>query len=286
MNEVSNEEEQPQVRVTAIVVSFNNVEQLRVCLTALQASQDREALEIIVVDKGSRDGSATIDAEFPNVTVLRLPRNFGNTKALNISMRTAVADLMFFLAPEVTVKPDTIAQLEQQMAADPDAVAVCPVLDTNQFYRLPTPASGDKLDVVSVDSGEAVVPVEGATFDAMLASKYFIRGINFLDEKYGESWSDVDLCFQIRRSGKKVLAAPAITCLYTPRPDRFPDSALKVLEADRVAGAARYFGKYYGFMSSLMYKLKATLGALFSGRIGLFIALLGSRKVDGTQSEL
>jgi GT2 family glycosyltransferase len=286
MDDASQHDEQPKLRVTALVVSHNNAEALRRCLAALGRSTNREALEIIVVDKGSRDESPTVDSEFPNITMLRMPRNFGTTKALNIGMRTAAAGLMFFLVPEVEVEPSTVAQLVAKLDSDPDTMAVCPVIDAHQFYRLPAPATGADFELVRVDTSAAEVAVEGATFTAMLASKYFIRGINFLDEKYGETFSDADLCFQIRRSGKKVLALPQIACQYTPRPDRFPDSALRVLEADRIAGATRYFKKYYGLFPSLLFRLKSILKALVSFRLGLLAALMSGKKVDGTQREL
>src|ERR1051326_5420378 len=286
MDEETEQEGKPQPRVTALVVSYNNVEALRRCLAALEKSKDREALEIIVVDKGSRDGSATIDSDFSHITMLRLPRNFGNAKALNIGMRTATAELMFFLVPEVEVQPDTVAQLANRLEADPDAVAVCPVIHENQFYRLPTPDKGAVFEPVRIPTDADVVAVEGATFDAMMARKYYVRGINFLDEKYGEYWADADLCFQVRRSGKKVLALPRVTCGYTPRQESFPENARKLLEADKVTGGARCFGKYYGFFSGLMFRVKQVLKALFSFNLGLFIAILNGRKVDGTQSEL
>lgn len=286
MPDSSTPETKPQPRVTALVVSYYSVEALRRCLAALEKSKDREALEIIVVDKGSRDGSATIDSEFPHIAMLRLPRNFGNAKALNIGMRTAAAELIFFLVPDVEVQPDTIVQLANRLDADPDAVAVCPRVHEDQFYRLPTPDKGAVLPPAPLDQDADMAPVEGATFDAMMARKYFVRGINFLDEKYGEYWADVDLCFQIRRSGKKVLALPRVICGYTPRPDRFPENALKLLEADKVTGGARYFGKYYGFFSGLLFRVKESLKALFSFSLGLFVAILSGRKVDGTQSEL
>lgn len=285
--EPSDQESKAPPRVTAVVVSYNNVEALRLCLTALERSKDREKLEIIVIDKGSRDGSAVIDAEFPGVTALRLPRNFGNAKAFNIGMRTAAADYIFFLEPETEVQPDTVTQLADRLDADPDAVAVCPVLDADQFYRLPTPSTGADYEFVSVDKSESgPIPVEAATFAAMMARKYYIRGINFLDEKYGETFADADLCFQIRKSGKKILAFPELPAHYTPRPERFPESALRLLESDRVAGASRAFGKYYGFFSSLFFRIRTVLGALFSFRFGLFSAYLSGRKVDGTQTEL
>ncbi len=288
MDAVSAQETKPQPRVTALVVSYNNVEALRRCLTALESSRERETIELMVVDKGSRDGSANIDSEFPNLTMLRLPRNFGTTKALNVGMRTAAAEIVFFLIPEVEVQPDTITELANRLDADSDAVAVCPLLDGDQFFKLPAPGRGTAFEPLRIpaDSAADTVPVQAANFDAMMARKYFIRGINFLDEKYGEYWADADLCFHIRRAGKKVLALPRVTCAFNPRQEVFPANALKVLEADRMAGAARYFGKHYGFLSGIAIRLKAIFGALFSFRLGLFTAILSGRKVDGTQTEL
>ena len=93
-----------QPKITALVYSYNNEAALRRCLTALEASDARAVMEILVVDKGSTDGSANLDTDFPNATFMRLPRNFGNTKALNIGMRTGVGELVLFLSPEVEVR--------------------------------------------------------------------------------------------------------------------------------------------------------------------------------------
>jgi hypothetical protein len=286
-HELTTTNDEPRSRVTALVVSYNNAEALRRCLTALEQSKNREALEIIVVDKGSRDESSTIDSEFPNITMLRLPRNFGNAKALNIGMRTAAAELVFFLVPEVEVQPGTVSQLADRLESDSSAVAVSLVTgQEGQFYRLPLPSDGAALKPIHTAAGPDPVPVEGATFDALLVRKYFVRGINFLDEKYGEFWADVDLSFHIRRSGKKILAMPDLGCNFTPRTDAFPDNALKVLEADKITGGGRYFGKHYGFFSGILFRLKSILKALFSFQLGLFTASLSGRKVDGTQTEL
>ncbi len=288
-------EEAPTPRVSAIIVSYNNAEGLRQCVHSLEASTIRSRLEILVIDKGSRDESPQLDTEFPDITILRLPRNFGTTKALNIAMRTAAADLVFFLAPEVTVEPTTVARLADRLEASEDVVAVCPVLSHDeQFFRLPDPGSGATLAPVHIadtgtlagdGSGEGV-EVEGATFDAMMARKYFVRGLNYLDEKYGEFWSDVELAYQIRRAGKKMIVLPSARASYERPVDKYPPGAANLLESDKISGAARYFGKHFGFFSALMFRLKAMFGALFTGRFGLFIGVLSGKKVDGTQSEM
>ena len=71
------EETPTSPRVTALIVSRNSVESLRRCLAALQAMTARETLEIVVVDNGSQDGSQTMDTEFPDIHMMRLPKNFG-----------------------------------------------------------------------------------------------------------------------------------------------------------------------------------------------------------------
>ena len=78
-------EEPLGLRVTAILIALNQIEPLRRAVAALEKSTERERLEILVVDLGSQDGCAQIDTEFPAVVMLRLPHNFGATKAINIS---------------------------------------------------------------------------------------------------------------------------------------------------------------------------------------------------------
>src|ERR1700688_5275469 len=74
----------PAPKVTALIFSYDSAPPLRRGLAALEASHDRASIEILVVDCGSHDESPQLDAEFSNVTILRLPRYFGRTKAFNI----------------------------------------------------------------------------------------------------------------------------------------------------------------------------------------------------------
>src|ERR1700731_1726263 len=121
-------EEAPAPKVTALIFSYDSAPALRRCLAALEASNDRASIEILVVDCGSHDESAQLDSEFSNVTILRLPRHFGRPKALHIGTRTPAGEFLLFMTPEVEVLPTTIPALVARLEADPDAVAVCPLL--------------------------------------------------------------------------------------------------------------------------------------------------------------
>jgi GT2 family glycosyltransferase len=279
----------PAIRVTALIFSYDSAPALRRCLSALEGSNDRASIEILVVDCGSHDESGQLDSEFANVTMLRLPRYFGRTKALNIGTRTAAGEYLLFMTPEVEVLPTTIPSLLAQLDADPEAVAVCPLLlDTEtrlapQFFRMPTPDTGLDLTPVTVDTTAEVFPVEYATFQAFFVRKFFVKGLNYLDERYGDSWADAELCYQIKRVSRKTLALPQVTALYTPGA-AYAESARTILAADRVHGAAVFFGKHYGFMTGLLFRIKCILKALFTFRLPLFAALISGGKIDGSQS--
>src|SRR5271156_5073928 len=285
------EQPAPSPKVTALIFSYDSAPALRRCLSALEGSNDRASIEILVVDCGSHDESAQLDSEFSNVTMLRLPRYFGRTKALNIGTRTAAGEYLLFMTPDVEVLSTTIPSLVAVLEADPEAAAVCPLLlDTraqtaDQFFLLPMPATGVDLTPVAVDKTAHLFPVEYATFQAFLVRKFFVKGINYLDERYGDSWSDAELCYQIRRASRKTLALPQVTALYTPG-SPYAESARTILAADRIHGAAVFFGKHYGFTTGLLFRIKSILKALFTFRLPLFAALISGGKIDGSQSTI
>jgi len=285
------EEQPPPPKVTALIFSYDSAPALRRCLAALEGSNDRASIEILVVDCGSHDESPQLDSEFPEITILRLPRYFGRTRSLNIGTRTAAGEHLFLLTPEVEVLPTTVPALLARLESDSEAVAVAPLLvDTEarpaaQFFRLPTPETGAELVPIQIDKAAQAVAVEYATFQALLVRKYFVKGINYLDERYGEFWADAELCYQIRRASRKTLAMPQVTALFTPG-SPYSSAADTILAADRIHGAAVYFVKHYGFMAGLLFRVKSALKALFSMKLGLFGALLSGSKIDGSQATI
>lgn len=274
-------------RVSAILVTLNRIESLRRAVAALEASNERERLEILVVDLGSQDGSAQIDSEFPGVVMLRLPHNFGATKAMNIGTRTAKADLVFYLSPDVEVAPDTVKRLADKLEEDPDAAAVCPLLvdeggkPVSRVYKLPTAESlKGEMPAVAIDVNQESVNVEYPGRDAVLVRKQFVKGMNYFDERYGEYWADADLAMQIRRGLKKIRLYPAIKAVR--RVDSSPSASKGLLAADRAGGAAALIGKYYGFTSGLNFRIGAIFRALGRFDVKQLAALVSGQKVDGT----
>ena len=282
-------EEPSGPRVSAVLVSFNQAPALRRAIQALERSQARERLEILVVDCGSQDESPRLDADYPAVQILRLPQHFGATRAMNIAMRTAKAELVLLLSPDVEVLPDTIARLAARLDEDSNTAAVCPLLcdpsgqPVSRAYRIPSSAalSAGALESVNIDATQEAIVVEYASRDALLARKQFIRGINYFDERFGEYWADLDLAMQIRRAGKKIRLYPSIRATLHPGAD--PLQGDPVADSDRVLGAAAFVGKYEGFVAGLRFRLAAILKALARFDLGGAGRLISGEKI-GSQA--
>jgi N-acetylglucosaminyl-diphospho-decaprenol L-rhamnosyltransferase len=294
------EETQIPLRTSVLIVSYNMAEALRRCLTALEQSADRESFEIIAVDNGSEDDSVAVIDSFPNVTPLRLPRNFGFVKALNIGMRTGKGEFFLFLNPRTEVLPDTVSALTACLAGEADAVAVSPALFTpdgpaaQHLYRLPARenvralAAEGKFEAAANRPGAGeTAPVEFAGFAALMVRSYFLKGLRYIDERYAHSWADADIAMQIRRAGRKTLLATGVRAIWHEEDDlrrRMPVQPLDLLAADWALGAATYAGKHFGLFAGLKVRLAAVFAALFSFRLRRFSFLVSGQKIDGTQT--
>lgn len=294
------EEEAPvQLRASVLIVSFDSAPALRRCLRALEGSAGRESFEIIAVDNGSHDDTAEVEHEFPNVTFLHLPRNFGFTKAMNIAMRTAKSEMFLFLDPRVEVQPETVTALADRLEAATTAAAVAPLLTSPdgtpapKLYRLPRPEDIPALvregaftpaAAPALDNGP--VEVEFAGFTALMLRGWFLKGLRYIDERYAETWKDAEIAMQIRRANRKTLLAPDIRCTLHPEPGPFANASPDVkslLASDWASGAVTYTGKYFGAWASVKVRTAVALRALFGFRFGLLSGVLGGTKLDGTQ---
>ena len=76
--------------VSVVIVNWNTRALLADCLRSVLGQTSRYAIEVIVVDNGSEDGSQeAVRTEFPRVKLIENEANLGFDKANNIGIRTA-----------------------------------------------------------------------------------------------------------------------------------------------------------------------------------------------------
>jgi hypothetical protein len=270
------EQEPARRKASVVITAWNCEEALRRCVASLEASAERSSFEIIVVDKASRDGCGQVDAEFPAVTVLRLPRNFGQTRARNIGIRTAQTDLILLLSPFAELEPEAMAAGMRYFESNPQAAAAS--VDLGEATdRLFVPAAGELASLCD--------PARDADFArALWVRKGFLQGMNYFDEKrFSEFWHELELYWQLRNAGKRVEAVPgAAGRLHPAQPGLGLDGAARdLIYSDRAAAATAFLGKHQGLGAGVGFQLKRVLGNLTAPRKALNV-LSGSR-IDGTQ---
>lgn len=263
-----------------VVVSRNRQTLFRQCLESLERSEGRGTLQIVVVDNGSTDGSAHLDNEFPKAQFIRLPKDFGLTKAMNIGWRAADSPYVFFLHDDTEVEPATVARLADVLDSTPEAAAACPLLvdaggqPAPQLGSLPPtgqwrPAQAD---------GDAPMAVEYPRGAALMMRVQLIRAVRQIDERYGQFGADADLAMQIRRAGKKILLLPSV------RVRHIGSGGYGAAErADFLLSRAAFAAKYSGFAAGVQARLGAVFGPLFSFRLAELSRTISGQKIDGTQ---
>ena len=256
-------------RVSIVIVSQHQIQLLRPSLAAVAARSEPELSEVIVVDCGSQDGSARIDDEFEGITVMRLPRNFGWTRAVNIATRTAKSEYLLLVPNGCQIESDTVQRMLNAIEGDSGVGAVCPA---GEFYALP---KAGESELRRVEASAAQYPFD----QLVLLPKVALVSMNFLPNTYGQYFGDLELFHKLSEAGKRILVLGDLQLRRERAPQEMMDD--ETSEADRMTGLGAYYSKNFGFMAGLSFWLGRTLRALFSFRLGLAGKLLAGSKVDG-----
>lgn len=131
--------------ISVLLLSWNTRELTLECLDSLPASvDDGTTYEVIVVDNGSRDGSAEALAERDDVTLIANPENRGYAEAVNQAYARARGAFVLLLNSDVEFRPGALSELLRFLRDRPDVAGVGPLYlnpdETEQqhHYRFPT----------------------------------------------------------------------------------------------------------------------------------------------------
>jgi GT2 family glycosyltransferase len=233
-----------------------------------------KGLFLIAVDCGWGDTNG-LDEQFAGVRLIRLPRDFGMTKALNLGIRAAETEYIALVAPEVEITAETLNALADTLDAEPSTGAVCPLLVgcPDQVSDLPSKGSVEP----RLRAARAGERIPRARIGAIMFRSFFLRALRNIDERYGDYGPDIELCQQVRRAGKTILIHPTATAVF--HPVSVPSGA--AYDADRELGISRFLSKHYGFMTGISYLIGRIFAALFNFRLAKAWLLINQTKIDG-----
>lgn len=205
-----------QGRVLGIVLNYNGRDLTLATVASLLAMQ-HPALDLLVVDNGSTDGSdAAVAERFPGVRRLRTATNLGISGGLNLGFRVGLDEGYDFLMPmnnDIEAAADLLTELLRSMTADPRLGCVGPKCyyfygDRNRiwsaggilrFREAVTRERGmGESDRGQFDRDSDVDYVNGAL---MLIRREAMLAAGLWDPVYHVSVEDADWCVRMRRTG-------------------------------------------------------------------------------------
>lgn len=247
--------------VSIVILTWNSRALLDACLTALPAATAPLATEVIVVDNGSRDGTAELLAGRPDVVTITNPTNRGVAPARNQGLRAAHGEFIALLDVDTVPAPGSFATLIARLRAAPEVGLVGPKLvdpDGRLQYscrrfptlvdklcrRLPARIGRALVDDVELRGWDhaGVRQVDYVIGACQVIRRTALDHTGLLDERIFYGPEDVDLCLRMHRAGWQVEYVPAAVVMHLER--RLTRKLFSVLTARHVYGLGYFFWKH------------------------------------------
>jgi hypothetical protein len=269
--------------VSAVIVSFNTRDLLERCLTDLGA-QDGVAVQTIVVDNGSTDGSpAMVRERFPGVELVALSENVGFARANNLAFERSRGEYVLLLNSDAFLHPDALRALIAAAIRNPQAGAVGARLlnpdGTLQRSAWPFPdpvrilleAFGihrllrrtrfyEDLGVWAHDEERAVDFVIGA---CILLRADALAEVGGFDEQFWMYGEEADLERRLTDRGWSVILTPAANASHVGSAST-TDSTVRIRHF--YAGQRRFLRKHRGTGAWWVARFALLVGSVLRGR--------------------
>ena len=212
----------PPVKLSIIVPVRNGGTAFETCLSSLQAA--REACrdlcesELIVVDDGSTDPSAT-RAQAAGARVLRLPAPGGHGPAVgrNAGARLATGDMVFFVDADVALWPDALRRAVEAFHTEPSLEACFGSYDEDPSAPNFLSQYKNLLHHYVHQNAHAQASTFWTGCGAMRLATFQALG-GFDEQTYGRpSIEDIDLGYRLRRRGGEIRLLKDMRCKHLKR---------------------------------------------------------------------
>jgi len=204
------------VKYSVIVPAYNAGKTIGDCLGALTRQSLVSAVyEVIVVDDGSKDGTAEVVKTF-SVRYLR-QANRGPATARNHGAREARGEIILFTDSDCVPSADWIAEMTKPFG-DPDVVAVKGAYRTNQrslTARFAQVEFEERFELLKRAASIDMVD----TYSAAYRSDVFRQAGGFDESFPVANNEDTELSYKLSRMGRKMVFNPNAVVYHLNHPD-------------------------------------------------------------------
>jgi GT2 family glycosyltransferase len=201
-----------------MVLSWNGLEHLEVCLSSLRA-QTYTDREIILVDNGSSDGTqAWVEQRFPEVRVARLEENRGVPGGVNFGIAQSRGRFIAVLNNDIEADPGWLGESIRALELHPDAGFTASRIRL-YYHRNRLDTAGDLYFRHGFPAKRGWLRNDGSDFDqpawvfgacgaAALYRRELFESVGNYDEGLQATLEDLDLSFRAQLQGFR--------CRYVP----------------------------------------------------------------------
>lgn len=218
-----------KVKLSIVILNHNTKDILVDCLKSIEKVKDELSFEVIVSDNASTDGSPEeIRRSFKWVKLIEGP-NISFSNSNNRARKYINGKYVLLLNSDTLVHKNTLKKCVEYFESHDNVGALtCKLvlpdgsLDKDARRRFPTPWISFKrlflkngkeywYEDISPNKTHEVDAIEGAFF---LTKKEILDKVNWLDEKFVFDGEDLDLSFQIKKVGYKIIYYPEVSITH------------------------------------------------------------------------
>lgn len=271
-------------RIAVSIINYRTGRMTIDCVRSVLADIGDLAVQVIVVDNASNDGSADKIADWialqPAGTPVRLVRseqNTGFSGGHNQGMAAIAAEYYLILNSDAVLRPGFLAHILAKAEANPQAGLIAPQIETDDgdmqvsCFRFHSPwselirgaGSGPitrllQRHVVALPPPVDPTQIEWASFACILLRGEMVQQIGSMDEGYFLYFEDAAYCLQARRAGWHIVQEPKAVAVHF----RGGSGPVKALEKARrrlppyfYASRTRFFRQAYGPLGPILANL-------------------------------
>ena len=180
--------------LTFVIVTFNSRKVIYDCLNSLP----KDFHKLIIENSSDEELKKELEQNYDKTEVV-LSKNIGMGAGNNLGIIKSNTQYVYVLNPDVTLKHDTILNINNSISELDNFAILSPVSDNSDYpnYKISKKSISINKDII-----ENVEEIDGYS---MIINKNFFSNNSFFDERIFMYLENDDVCLRMRKRNEKIL---------------------------------------------------------------------------------
>lgn len=229
-----------EVDLSIVIVTYNNENEIAVCLDSLLLETKPCNCQVIMVDNGSTDDTLNIvkSALFEKecLELVANERNLGFTRGLNLGLKRSTGNLLLALNPDTVIQPMSLNTLVANLREGENVGVIAPqLLNADGTVQPSCRRFPRRRDVLFELCGLSYLFRQSKVFNrwkmgdfdhrhrrdvdqpqgaCLLFKRQLLSEVGLWDESFPMFFSDVDWCRRVKSKGYDIVFEPAAKVVH------------------------------------------------------------------------